>query len=163
MEKERTEFFRKAMEKGSVCPCCDRFGKVYRTRYSASLAKITIWLYWHSYNGSWVDVPKRGPRWVLTSNSIGKLAKWGLAEAMPNTIDPERKTIGMWRITQHGREVVERRREVREYLYLYNDKRFHVPDERPPAVSIDQALLSGGFNYAEVMAEMGPPGPGAKV
>ena len=66
---------------GGHCPCCDRWGKIYRRGLNSSMARSLIWLVQQPDRGDgWVHVPDNAPAWLLRSNQLGTLHLWGLLE-----------------------------------------------------------------------------------
>jgi hypothetical protein len=148
----RTTWATDIFGKGSYCPCCDRFGKVYKTRISGVMAKALLWMA-SKHEAEWVSMPERAPRWITRSNSFNKLKNWGLVIPlpMPNNIEDKqkKKSSGYWKVTSNGMKFAKGLVQVPKYVYLYNDAVIKVSTE---TVYI-QDCFGKKFNYAEVMQE----------
>jgi hypothetical protein len=104
---------------GGRCPCCDRWGKVYPRSLNETMAQSMIWLAKQSANGDWVDIPQRGPRWLVRSNQLPTLRWWGLVERL-DTEDKTKKHSGFWRATEKGILFAQNRLQVPKKVYTYN-------------------------------------------
>ncbi len=118
----RDDWHKTIHDAGGVCPVCDRFGIVYRIGINATMAKSLIWLGKAPTSDphGWVDVPTTAPKMVLRSNQLPTTKHWGLVERRPNN-DPKVKHSGMWRITDKGRQFVNKQLRVPKKVYIYND------------------------------------------
>ena len=153
LEAAREEFF-DGIEtpEGTYCPCCDRYGKLYKRKLNHGMARCLIWLYRCSERtNDWNDRDS-APRYVLESGEIGKLAHWGLAVQKPNIDDPKKKESGMWKITHRGRVFIQGRLRVPSHAYLYDNICRGFTESR---VDISGAL-GEPFNYRELMRESPP-------
>ena len=131
---------------GGHCPCCDRWGKVYARTLNETMARSMVWLAHNSADGSWVDVPKTAPRWLVQSNQLPTLRWWGLVERMGNEDDPTKKHSGLWRATQKGIEFANNQIKVPKKVFTYNAE---VEAFGEDMVSISDCTEH--FNYSEVM------------
>ena len=137
---------------GVICPVCDRRGKVYARVFGYPMAKTLIWVYCAAQNQltDWIHAPSLGTRSVLTSNNLGHVKKFGLLESMPADPDGKKKHSGIYRVTELGKRVVNREIKIPQYIFTYNDELIEARGEIEN-VSIEQALQSGGFSFAETM------------
>lgn len=136
---------------GGRCPCCGRWGKVYRRPLNARMAAAMIWL---SQNGGltdWVHLPTKAPRWITRSYQTANLRWWGLLERKPN--DPEvsdTSTSGLWRLTQKGIDWINGRTTVPKFLWTYDDA---VVREDEPLITVQECLtIRSSFSYTDMMA-----------
>jgi len=140
------------VEKGTHCPCCERYTKVYRRRLNAAMARYLIlmvkkqgdpdgWLHVETDFRD-VSVPSRG--------DYAKLRYWGLIEARPDAETGGGRTNGYWRVTEKGQQFVRGETTVPSYILLWNNEPVGVS---PKEIDIQAALAGGGFDYAEVMGE----------
>jgi len=137
-------------KKGTCCPCCERFIKLYRRPLSASMARYLIVLAKKSGMGNpWlhvetdfrdVSIPSRG--------DYAKLRYWGLIEAKPGVSERGARTKGYWRITDKGRAFVAGNAPVPSHILLLNNRVVGFSDN---LVTIRDAL-GKAFNYDELMA-----------
>jgi hypothetical protein len=131
---------------GGHCPCCDRWGRVYARTLNETMAKSLVWLAHMSADGSWVDVPKQGPRWLVRSNQLPTLRWWGLVERVTNEDDPTKKHSGHWRATEKGIQFAGNNLRVPKKVYTYNAEVETFGDEM---VSIKDCTEQ--FDYSAVM------------
>lgn len=134
-------------EDGGHCPCCDRWGKIYSRSLNKTMAKSLLWLAKNSANGEWVDVPLRGPRWLVRSNQLPTLRWWGLVERHGND-DPTQKHSGLWRATDKGIQFAQGRITVPKKVFTYNAEALEFGGDD---VTIKDCIDK--FDYAEVMEE----------
>lgn len=163
--KEAKQFLRENFEKGVACPCCDQFVKQYKRKLNSGMALFLIGLYklykrddkvlsktinseLHStlqfYSNKEVfEVMSLS----VTSLDYSVLRHFGLTEA--RVTEGTKRDSGHWRITGSGICFVEIYRNVscHKYVYLYNNKRQGVSDEK---ITIQEALGSK-FDYKELM------------
>ena len=142
---------------GGHCPCCERWGRIYKRGINETMAMSLIWLCVEGkFTDAWIDVPNTAPRWLVRSNQLATLRWWGMVERMaPNSDDrepdPDRegdnKHSGMWRGTLEGFRFVRRETDAPEAVFTYNAKLVRVSDER---VYIDECM-GKKFSYRETM------------
>lgn len=137
----------------TVCPCCDRPSKVYARSFYSAHARALIGLYW---------LDKKHPN---DSFKIGRFADgitkhfaivkfWGLAidaQFEPeDNIDGQKRTTGLWKITENGRKFIENKLKITEKVILENNHLIAFEGEK-----IDvQGALGTKFNYQDLMNEM---------
>lgn len=135
------------MEKEGIdCPCCGRFAKMYR--YTISKAQIAAfhWIAMHSLANEYIEVQRDAPRWLLQSNSHGKLVHWGLLEQKPNVSDETHKS-GCWRLTKLGWKFHRGLASVQQYALVFNNKCFgHEGEEQYFRDRFES------FHYADLMS-----------
>lgn len=137
-----------AAEKGAKCPCCRQYVKLYGRKLNTTMARGLLWLCQKSGpDGSWVDVPKFGPRWLVTKGgTLATLAHWDLIESQENE-DKKKRTSGLWRPTKEGWDFAHGKRVAPTHVFLYNN--------RPIAFSNTfmgiEGALGDGFDYEELM------------
>ena len=151
IEELKAEFYRGIEGKGCDCPVCGRFAKIYAYPMNAGMARTLIWL-WKRRSDVWIHLPSTAPRYVLASNSVGKLLYWNFVERRPNVDDPTKKMTGWYRITPKGRAFVEGRITAKSHVLVFDETVFGWRDER---VSIHRAL-GKRFNYQELMEDTPP-------
>jgi len=153
LKEGRERFFREAEKpKGSFCPCCGRFGKVYKRKLSRPMANGLLWLFtvFLEDGDEFVSIGDRGPRYVVRSNgSVSSNEWWGLAEEKPNPDDPKKRTSGNWKITPKGRQFVREEIRVPSHCIIFNKRTLGFTDD---LISIVDAL-GRPFNYRELMED----------
>lgn len=144
------DVFRKLLmgDKGTYCPCCGQYCKVYRRKLNSGMAAGLIWLVRaFEVSHDWVEPQKTAPRYVLNNREMGKLVHWGLAELKANEDDTSRKTTGLWRPTRWGIDFVYGRCTVPSRVFLYLNTILGFDSEM---ITI-QGALGRKFDYDELM------------
>lgn len=150
LAQARKDFFAAAHSReGGMCPCCDKFGKVYARKFNKGMAINLVHLYKHAKH-DFVHLPSTAPRYILKDNQVGKLVFWGMAEAQANEDDPKKNKSGCWKITEAGIAFVEDRSKVWSHVIEYNHNVFSFREEE--LITISDAL-GRPFNYRELMNE----------
>lgn len=146
----RDKFFTEAGQtKGTHCPVCDRFGKIYPRRHNSSMAVGLIWLYQQHLiePGAYVNVGSKAPRAILKNGgSYASNHWWGLVEAEEN-VDTKKHTSGSWRITGKGIAFVQDEIVIPSHVLTYDAE---VIDCRDTTTDISTSL-GRPFNYRELM------------
>lgn len=107
----------KAIEaEGAFCPCCGKWGKVYKTKLSQHLALCLRWMFVHGDEADgWVDVQNKGPRWMLKSKTYPLLEHWDLIESKATR-------SGIWRVTLKGQDFVQGLINLPNAVHIYDNK-----------------------------------------
>jgi len=131
---------------GGDCPCCDRWGMVYKRPLNKGMCNALVWLSKQTSKTGWIDVPRRGPQWLTRTNQLPTMKWWGLVERRPND-DPKKKHSGMWRVTKDGAKfaVGKMRKRLKVHTYKGN-----VIERAGPLVSISDVIED--FDYSQVMS-----------
>lgn len=147
LSASKRETMAKAREKGTSCPCCGQFVKVYRRTINSTMARQLIKAY-----------QKHGDQWfhtrdVVLEKSAGagdfsKLECWGLIYRQPHVQGLEgKRTSGMWKITALGKDFIEGSAVVKQYAYIFNGKLLELDGVD---IHIEHAL-GKQFDYREIM------------
>lgn len=143
---EAKAFIRENWKDGCVCPCCGRWLKLYDIKMPGAGAADLIKLYKLSKgfpnHYEHVDVFSN-----TKSRSFPKLAYWKLCKSMPND-DPEKRTSGMWALTQKGVDFVEGKITVPERTFYYKKKGRGLHGKQVHIIDV----LGNKFSYSELMA-----------
>jgi len=154
---EAKAWLRTHFEKGTHCPCCRRFVKLYKRNINSSMAAALILLYrWDQrHPGQWMQITD-----VIAEASAGlqrryvtdvaKLAAWEVIEPLEGERDDGSKRNGFWRMTDVGRDFCSGRILLPKYTYHYNQEVLHRKNPDPTMASIREAL-GDKFNYDELM------------
>jgi hypothetical protein len=138
------------LDKGTTCPCCERYIKRYRRKLNAGMAIFLVQLYRLSGDQSpWVhalDVYRLNNRRL--QGDYGKLRFWQLIELHPNN-DPNKTSSGMYRLTAKGRDFVEKRCEVPAHAFVLNNECEKFSDQM---ISIEGALGTK-FDLLDLLSE----------
>lgn len=141
---------------GAHCPCCHRWGKVYRRGLNASMARALMWLvHQEARSDGWIHVPSGAPPWLLRSQQLPTLRLWDLVEGF-STGGSQLQSSGLWKPTQLGVAFANNRATVQKYVYVYNNA---VRDTEGDQIFIGDALGSK-YNYEEIMANYDGTAPG---
>lgn len=140
--------------KGSTCPCCDQFVKLYRRPIHTTMARMLIKLYhfdklFHPMEDRFIHVRYIADGISPTgSNDFSKFTFWKMLEEKPkDENDLKGRTSGHWRITEQGKLFVENSLTVTKYVLLYNDTFYGLMGGR---ISIRDAL-GRNFDYDKLM------------
>ena len=101
--------------KGGFCPCCDRWGKVYKLKLNKSLVRALDWIANNGDASGWVDVQRTAPRWMLRGKTYSLLAHWGLIES-------RLQRSGIWRATAKGTLFVAGLDTAPTAVYVFDGK-----------------------------------------
>ena len=102
------------MGDGGNCPCCGKWGKVYKYKLSQHLALALRWIVVHGKENGWVHVQNTAPRWMLKSKTYPLLAHWKLIEHQSNR-------SGIWRATYIGTMFSEGQINQPSAVYIYDN------------------------------------------
>lgn len=161
--EDAKKWLRARFGRGATCPCCNQFVKLYKRPFNKSMAFVLLliaryyrrigvkseeWLHVPSYIAEVaVGNPRRA---AAVRGDWAKLKFWGLIEEKPEVRDDGSPRVGYWRMTQLGRQFVDREVKVSSHVYIYNGEPLQRSvDEQ---ITIDDALGTE-FNYSEIMAE----------
>lgn len=152
--KEAKEYLRANWEKGTNCPCCGQYVKLYKRRFNSGMARSLLIIYrlTKAKNGSdkWLHLQREFANLGINSNAAdySSLKWWGLIEPAEND-DPSKKTSGFWQITDSGIAFAEKRTKISTRAFLYNNKFCGFSTEK---IDIKEALQDK-FDYEELMSE----------
>ena len=130
---------------GGHCPCCDRFGKMYKRKMNRTMAASLLWL--SRIGGGWIDVPKTAPKWVVRTNQLSTLKWWGLIERKAADPTGKVKHTGLWRVTAEGALFAMGITTAPAWVITYNDEPIKFSDK---LIHIGDAL-GADFDYRDVM------------
>lgn len=152
LSRARESFWANAVDEGSTCPCCDRFGRIYRRALNSGMTWWLIIFYKHTrdhqiFQSGFIDVREvKGGIERAHKCEFEKLAYWGLIEKLAVEKD-EGHASGFWRITQLGRDFVEEKAQVLSHALDYNGGCRGLTGEN---IGIRRALRKK-FDYGELM------------
>jgi len=149
MLKEAQTYIQENRNKGTQCPCCDQFAKVYKRTITSTMARWLIELVrnyeknpeFQSVASSWSLDINRG------TGDCAKLLYWGLVERKPLEPNSQKKSSGYWRPTQRGMDFVYDNLKVEKYARIYNKDLLGFTGN---LISIKDSLKSH-FDYNELM------------
>lgn len=127
-----------------TCPCCDQIVKVYKRLINKGMIADLARLAKLSDPNQYIHINDFTT--AHSNREIGNCKWWGLVERMHND-DPKKKTSGMYRITQKGRDFIEGKVMVRKYALVYNSECLGFEGGSVLVTDCDK-----GFNYEELMS-----------
>lgn len=158
--EEAKAWLRERFGEGADCPLCHQHVKLYKRPLTSSMAYVLLLLYRDATVGTqWVHMPtfivsqtKDGDPKIAAAvrGDWAKLRFWWLLEEPPEDYQrPDGSSrVGLYRITDLGRQFCEGTLAVPAHIYLYNEKIVNRPvAER---VTIYDALGTK-FSYQEIM------------
>lgn len=151
--QEAQEHLKKHWEEGTHCPCCKQFVKLYPRKITAAMA----FCLWHIFKfdrthpNQFVHFEKYLIENKVLTNLRGDFAKlkfWGLVEQMEGTREDSSKRIGLYRITEKGRDFVKGNIRVPSRVRLYNQASYGFDETEYITF---KETLGNKFNYDELM------------
>jgi len=146
--KEAKIHLRENFNKGTSCPCCGQFVKLYKRRLYSSQAAALIHV-WKKFGQEWFHKNNISEKKILIMISGGDFAKlryWGLVVEQEN-IETEKRASGIWRVTEFGENFALNKFKVKSHILLYNQKFIGFDGED---IDIYESL-GNKFNYQELM------------
>lgn len=121
LEQAKSVFRGQIEGEGAKCPCCGRFGKIYRRTLNKVMAASLVWLYQQQGDeDNWVHLPTVAPRWVTKTYQIASLRWWGLVERKDVGQDEDAYSSGLWRVTEHGKYFIQEQIAVPKVAWTYD-------------------------------------------
>ena len=146
LEEARAAWFTSINGKGSHCPCCDRWGKIYPRQFNSTMARSLIWLASSNGKDGWCDVPNVAPKSIVRTNQLPTTRWWGLSERQPSG-DSSLKNSGWWRVTDKGNRFARGMITVPKTVFTYNGNVLTFSDD---LIHIREAFKNT-FDYESVM------------
>jgi hypothetical protein len=137
-------------KEGAICPCCDRFGKVYARSINNSMATTLRWMYdYAKIHGSdtWINMRTDSPIESVASCEYARLVWWHVIEKKPIDVVSKKKSTGIYRITKLGIDFIEGRALIPKNIFLHNDELLGESEEMTDFVS----CLKDSFDYQKLM------------
>ena len=145
---EAKAFLRANWDKGTKCPCCGQYVKLYARSINNGLAHFLCQLYKLNKHEDFVHINDIvEPLHYMSTSHYGTLKYWGLIEQQPNVDDSTKKHTGYWRLTDLGNKFVERQVSVPKYAYTYNSKLVEFSEENVYIFS----CFKEKFDYEKLM------------
>lgn len=143
---ESKEWLQENVDEGAICPCCERFDKIYNRRVCVSAITNLVSLYRVTKN-------KGAGYYHYSDFFAGKVFPGDMARlrfiGLVSRDDTEvgtKKTSGMYKITEDGIAFVNGHLAIPERMFFYHDQLVAVsPEEK----HIQE--LWPDFNYQELM------------
>ena len=148
-------WLRTVFENGATCPCCRQFVKLYKRPLGAGMASSLIAIYrWFLRNSGqeWMSITEELKKMKINAGSSNTaiLRHWGLLEKFEGERDDGSKRVGLYRMTDLGRDFVLGRVSVTKHIYQYNDEIVKVADPDLSQISVHEAL-GNKFDYNVLM------------
>jgi len=139
-------WLRKHLDEGAVCPCCNRWARIYRRPLNSGMARSLIMM-WRLAGTDWMHLTDLGPM-DDRGREETKLAYWGLVEE-ERTERPDGARDARHRVTPLGAHFVKGEVSVQKYARVYNGGGVSV-GLTGPLIDIHDALRDK-FDYQELM------------
>lgn len=105
-------------QEATNCECCGRLLKIYKRKLSRAMAFYLINIYkLHRQKPDTAYFHVRSVGAPSTGGDFAQLRYWGLIRERSNE-KPEKKTSGMWRMTDFGARFVKREEQVPKQILL---------------------------------------------
>ena len=163
LEDAKKWFLSRLFVEPTECPCCSHISRVYERKIHDRMAKTLIEMYRFNrlYPGHWMHVENHlkalmsglheNQRWV--DRDYHKLRFWGIIEKKSGTSTDGNPELGLYRITQFGREFVEYKWSVPRITWVLNDTPLGQSDGTyaPLELTDIKKALNDDFKYDELM------------
>jgi hypothetical protein len=133
------------------CECCGGRSKVYAYKLG-SYARVVCWMAYTERSfgdnkGEYFHIPSSGA--INGGGDYAKLRYWDLIEPMPTNPDPKKRSSGLWRLTDLGRNFAHERTSVSSTCY-YRHPEGGVIGFEPEQIGIKD-VLGKHFDYKALM------------
>jgi len=144
--EEVRDWLRARVEKGTHCPACEQFAKVYRRQIYAGMVQALVLMYREGdfSRRLYVHVPSIDP---ARGGDVAKLEFWGLIEE-ERAVRSDGGRAGYWRVTRRGEDFLQRKVAVPKYARIYDGRLLSLTGV---LVTVDDALARGGFRLDDLM------------
>lgn len=149
---EAKKFLRANFEEGTECPCCGQRVQLYKYKMFATSALALLYLYRLDkkypaegmfHVSKYAEAIKNEK---IRSPHFAELRFWGLIYGLDHKTK-EANSSGYWGITKKGREFVEDKISVPQYVRIFNNKCVRLEGSD---ITIKDALTNK-FDYEELM------------
>jgi len=152
LAQAKAQFFEDARRQGAKCPCCGRFGKVYKRKLHSSMVAVLVLLQRFQHLGfthvhTLINATTSPAVAAAIRGDFAKLRYWGLIEEGFENRGGKQVGSGKWRITGRGAQFVENAITVQRYVWVYNSDALGFHGEQ---ISVYDAL-GDKFSYGELM------------
>ena len=158
LEEAKEKLFNEAETKeGGICPCCDRFTKIYTRKFNKAMAESLVWLFSETVRGAvdkygYTSIGDNAPRYVIRNGgSLASCRWWGFVEKKENS-DEKKHSSGTWRITVKGKAFVRGDITIASHIKTYNTENIKSIEDNQTTI---QQALGRPFNYKELMMNIG--------
>jgi len=146
---EAKERLRLGLDKGTICPCCNQYAKIYNRKLNSIMAYALLRIERYFRNpdaDEWLHIRRFLLNIRVMSNDYDKLENWGLMVHKPSS--EVEQYSGLWRITTLGIEFVHNRVTVPEKIQFLNGIATGQSDSRTNIIQ----SLGAKFNYYDLMS-----------
>ncbi len=144
---------RENFDKGSSCPCCGQFVKLYKRKLTSAMAYALVEIYKENKRNdmSFFHVEKHFKKLDGLPASIrgdfAKLRYWHLIEPLKGEREDGSKRIGYYRITGGGINFLKYGLKVPSHVFLFDNKL----QGKSETLTNFRESLGNKFNYDELM------------
>ena len=135
---------REKIDKGTRCPCCGRFVKLYKRKLSAEMV-VFLFALCREYRGDFLDI-RRLRTWKYQRGDYAYLAHWGLVEQREGD-EPGKRGSAHWKPTEEAFQFIFRHLKMASHIHMLCGDYLGRSDK---LVSVDDAL-GEKFDYDELM------------
>jgi hypothetical protein len=116
---------------GMVCPCCGLKARAWRLSLHSGMIKWLIALYRETLRSGdkWIDVQTVNQASGMFGGDYAKLRHWGFVEAKAEQAPDEKRSIGLWRITNDGIGFLQGLAYVPRHIWTYNNAVIDQPED----------------------------------
>ncbi len=147
-------FVQTNLRDGVTCPCCGQLCKIYKRKINSTmeLALVLIYQFFKTHpRADWLHVAaflvKVKHDSSIAGGDVVKLRYWGLLERAAGDRPDGSDRIGRYKITDLGKQFVEGKVAVPQYVYLYNQLLLRLSEE----MTTIKDALGQRFQYDELM------------
>ncbi len=134
---------------GVICPCCDRFAKLY-DRYATAAMTYALILIYKKNKTNWLHVTKfLTKEGISAGRDVVTFCHWHLMEKKEGGKKDGNPSRGVFRITENGVLFIYDKITIPKYCFLYNDKVDHFSAEQ---ITIQEALTEK-FSYSDLIPQ----------
>ena len=140
-------------EDGVRCPCCNQNVKLYKRKFNKAMAICLIELFRLTQGDTTKymhirELQEKSKIFMHNMNggNFATMKYWNVIDSQPND-DDKKRTSGLWRITNLGRNFVMGNIKISSHIYTYNMTLKRID---PNEITISESLKRP-FNYRELM------------
>ena len=141
-------YLKENFQKGTSCPCCGQFVKLYKRKLNSGMAFALINIY-NRKTDDWMNVREYfRENNMRDNNDWTRLGIWKLIEERKGKPEHGGKTMGEWKITEKGKSFVCNKLRVPSHFNFFDNRLYGFSDT---TTNIRQAL-GNKFSYEELMS-----------
>ena len=144
LEEARNKF-EEGLPEGAICPCCDRYSKIYVRTITSAMARGLIELAIHrkhewTHLADYFKSRQQLPSSISSGGDMARLRSWGL-------LIKSQDEKGLFRLTRKGMQFAFGKVVVTKNLHFHNNENIGGSEEQ---IHISESLRNH-FDYDELM------------